>query len=183
MPIKTIQVAASLDDASWEYEISNCQNVASYVQVSDLTDNRYRGGLRFLGFPCDSRHILIASYLSIYLTTDYTTGNTVRITAEKSLSPTDFGMTSCDPQRTMTTAYVDWNPAGSAGTWINSPSLNTILAEVMGQTGWTDNSPVEFCIVPITAGPTLKFCSYDGTPANAAKLIIEYQDRGQGAML
>lgn len=83
--------------------------------------------------------------------------------------------------RTRTTAYVDWTFSGSAGTRYDSPSLVTVIQEVVDRAGWTNTSNILlFCrnqdhdYAGDDIDERVGWKSYDDGPTDAVELYVEW---------
>ncbi len=81
-----------------------------------------------------------------------------------------------------TTATVAWN-VSSVGTGSeDSPDLKTLFQELQGD-GWGISNDSMYKVMVLvkgnSAGSAMRITAYDGTPANSARLIVDYTPAGK----
>lgn len=110
--------------------------------------------------------------------TKSTDGATIIIKAEANLTPESYDANNMFniSSRPVFTDSIIWNiapdtwlNAGEAGPDQRSPDISSLINAVMNQPGWTAGNPIAFMLY----GTGCKVAeSYDGSPDNAAELII-----------
>ena len=80
-------------------------------------------------------------------------------------------------KRIKTNANVLWEnlPARSAGDKLITGDLSPIVEEITRLNGWDSGNSMVFLIDPLAAGGVHSVQSYNGNPASAPKLLIQYQ--------
>jgi predicted metal-dependent phosphoesterase TrpH len=135
-------------------------------------------GMRFINLMIPQGAQISNAY--IQFTCDETNNlNTCSLTikGEKSAGSTTFSATSGNiSERVKTTASVSWSPpdwttAGLAGTAQRTPQLSAVIQEIVSLPAFTTGSPVTL-IITGTGRRTAE--AYDGVPASAPKLVVEF---------
>jgi PKD repeat protein len=174
-----IRIAQSTDDVE--------ENLAGamYINSSDLelgNDPEFNGdqavGLRFQNVTIPQGATITAAYLEFETDESGSSLTTVTIAAEASNNASAFTSSNYNlTGRPTTLASVGWNiPVWDT---INqkhpSPDLSTMVQEVVDRTGWRANNSLAFII---TGNGTRTAESYDGEPAAAPLLHVEYTTGG-----
>lgn len=148
-----------------------------WVGNGSATTSQYTG-LRFNnvtippGATIKSAQVQVYSAQSQWITLAY------NIYADKSTNSIAFSTSSLPSQRSLTTAFstvsdnVDW--AGS--TWYSLPDVTPVIQEIVNQPGWVSGNSLSIIMQGTGGAYARKFIdAFDGTPADAAKLVISYQ--------
>ena len=188
----TRSVAASSDDAEEAGPDSTGTHPPGYMDLvsSDIeltTDNDATGGysggtqkvgLRFTAMTIPAGATITDAYLTFRaIAADAPNSNSAatsltikgQLIANAPTFPSTNGNIS---SRTLTTAAASWVPAAwTTGTDYNSPSIVSVIQEIVNQGAWASGNAVAIIITGTghRASP-----SYDGVPANAAKLVVTY---------
>jgi PKD repeat protein len=131
-------------------------------------------GLRFQYLYIPQGVSVDAAHLEFTVDETHSVATNVMIRAEavdtaSEFSGTNFNLTG----RTLTAAATSWNiPAWSTvGAKHQSPDVSAVLQEVIDRDGWSPNNAVAMVI----SGAGQRTAeAYDGVPASAAKLHVEY---------
>ncbi len=134
-------------------------------------------GLLFRNLKIPAGSTITKAY--IQFTADKRTTNVCSLTikGEDSGAATDFRNINLNLSgRTKTNAGVTWVPpvwkvVGSRGAGQQTPDITAIVQEIVGRSDWTTSSNM---VILITGSGTRTAESYDGLPANAASLHVEY---------
>ena len=196
-----IRVAASSDDA--EENGSDATSVQGpgymWLDSSDLEmvkdtheDGSYMGrqklGLRFTGISIPKGATITTAYLRFRaIAPDTFNSNTdtanLTIQGEAADNATTFSTAINNISgRPRTTAAVQWLPAAwTAGTVYDSPSLTTIVQEIVNRTGWASGNSMVYIIhctdsVPSSDCGSRSADSWNGNAATAPELHIEWTD-------
>ena len=94
-------------------------------------------------------------------------------------SPTFNNITS----RPITSSSVTWQPnAWSTGNTYQSPDIASVIQEIVNRGGWASGNNLAILVYPDNNCVNWQCArvaeSYDGSSANAAKLVIDYDDGG-----
>jgi hypothetical protein len=177
----TWQIAAGTDDAE-----QNVTNGVMYLtdtkleMVSDLAAARSNQlvGLRFTGIDIPMGANITAAYLTFRAVTP-NSGNsnngtaTLTFRGQAADNPATFATNANNiSSRTRTTAATNWVPsAWTNGANYNSPSLVTVVQEIVNRSGWTASNAMVFVVSGTNSRSAY---SYEGGATNAPKLTISY---------
>jgi len=126
-----VKVAASADDTSGITECTSWSNSAEHLGIGVYLTNHYQASYRFTGITIPIGATITVAYIKLYGDNTDAGSPLTKVYAEDADSPA--APTSCaDLQgRVTTTASVDWDGAiGNAG-YVNSPSLVSIIQELV----------------------------------------------------
>ena len=182
-------VGASANDAKWGLFYGD----ADYANDSaDLwVGNRINGAredfsiaLRFTNVTIPQGATIDAAYVTLRgENTDSTSGLIASIwaaDADNQSMPADYD--ACEAL-TRTTATVSWtDPAVTSGSNINTPSIATVIKEVVDRAGWASGNALVVCIEnnQSSAGVYRSFHSYDSNSSYAPVLHVEYTEASSG---
>lgn len=141
-----------------------------------------KSGMRFTDVMVPAGATICDAY--IQFTCKQTTSDVVNLTinGQKSSNPSTFSTTTGDiSTRPLTTASVNWDPAGwysvdEAGADQRSPNLTSIVQEIVNGTGWTSGNSMVFIVSGTGASRTAY--AYDGDQSKTAVLFIQYSGAG-----
>jgi hypothetical protein len=132
---------------------------------------------RFTSVAIPARSTIMVAYLQERTPNSDTDNPSLRIYAEDvddAVAPTD----ATDRQgKVNTTAYTDWVLDDSvAGEWDDSPSLVTVIQEIVDRPGWVSGNAIQFLINNNGSGTNvIRLFSTGGTePTYAGKLHVEF---------
>lgn len=182
-------VGASANDAKWGLFYGD----ADYANDSaDLwVGNRINGAredfsiaLRFTNVTIPQGATIDAAYVTLRgENTDSTSGLIASIwaaDADNQSMPADYD--ACEAL-TRTTATASWtDPAVTSGSNINTPSIATVIKEVVDRAGWASGNALVVCIEnnQSSDGVYRSFHSYDSNSSYAPVLHIEYTEASSG---
>ncbi|MBK8147312.1 MAG: carboxypeptidase regulatory-like domain-containing protein [Acidobacteria bacterium] len=104
---------------------------------------------------------------------------TFSIRGENSDSAATFTTTSNDVgSRSLTTASVSWNPSATwlVGTPVQSPSITSVVQEVVNRAGWASGNSMAFVMSGAAANNYRRAESFDGVASSAPRLQIQYSN-------
>lgn len=179
-------VAASADDAHEDSTGANFSSTATTVNctahTSPGTANRqYNGGFRFvLSAQIPSGATIDASYITVTPTSLALDDANVNIYAEQASDAVNFSTNADVTSRTGTTASVAWVQDALGTSAVNSPSLNTVIQELVNDYGGLANGAA---IVILLKGKTdaiksFQVFSEDHASGAPASLHIEFTASG-----
>jgi hypothetical protein len=184
-----LAVGASANDAKWGLFYGD----ADYANDSaDLwVGNRINGAredfsiaLRFTNVTIPQGATIDAAYVTLRgENTDSTSGLIACIwaaDADNQSMPADYD--ACEAL-TRTTATASWtDPAVTSGSNINTPSIATVIKEVVDRAGWASGNALVVCIEnnQSSDGVYRSFHSYDSNSSYAPVLHIEYTEASSG---
>jgi hypothetical protein len=180
-----LQVGATSDDG---YEYGNTGQVITndpdenkiYSDSTISNDYRY-GGFRWINVTIPPGATITAAYISVY--SSYGSGYdnlNVDIRFEAADNPVTFvaGANNHDiSSRSRTTAFTPWVANLPVGAWYNSPSIVSVVQEIVNRGGWSSGNAMAAIFVPKTDSLKYFRCrAYENPtyPGFGAKLHIEY---------
>jgi hypothetical protein len=183
MTTLNLQVAAGGDDLSWHNEGAGAfSTTAATILVGDTssTDFNRWGLVRFTGGTIPVGATITEAHLTLKATG--LSGSIPALTVVGVLGDNLAAPTTRSGANALaaTTAAVPWTPsAWVSATSYDSPDLKTVLQEIVNQGTWTSGDSILLLVtVPrgdsFAAANAASFRSYDNTPADAAKLTINY---------
>ena len=100
------------------------------------------------------------------------------VTIKGQYNPANFTTTTSDfSGRTLTTASVSWVASNiGTGAYKSSPSLASILNEIVGNAGWASGGNVALFLIQNGASGWFRVASWDHATDPAPQLVIEWSD-------
>ena len=180
--VLNIQVSNSNDDAE-EYS-----DGTMYLSSSDLEltqdGSSQTIGMRFNGIAIPSNAVISSAYLQFQVDESSTGATQLSIHGENNVNPASFNTNDNNiTSRSLTNASASWNPVAwpnvnQRGVAQRSTDLSNIVQEIIGLSGWNSGQSMVFII----NGSGKRVAeSFDGSPAGAATLHIEYSMDGNPA--
>lgn len=176
-----ITVVASGDDGGWHNTSTGFYSATSTpIRLGDAsaTDADRNAWLRFLNLDIPPGATILTATLKLKAVGVSGTIPQLKIDAEKSTSPTAPTSRSNVNAKVHTTANVLWTPASwAAGSVQTSPSLVTVLQEIVSQGGWIRGNPIQLFVLDNQAGNVtgqISFQSFDGDPSVTAILTFTW---------
>ena len=169
------QIASSVDDA---YEFfDNVSDTFQIWQYGASNANRFRQGLHFSNITVPQGATIDSSSTTWTVERNFGTPET-RVRAEKVDSAVTWRVANGDiAARPVTTNSIIWSPTGGNESEVTSPSLNSIIQELVNQSGWSSGSSLNL----ISTTNRCNFCtgskrfySFDMDPSKVPKLQISY---------
>lgn len=175
--ITGLTIVSSTDDGSWHNTSTGLfSTTGSPMRLGDAsaTDADRNAWLRFLNLDVPPGATILTATVKVKAVGVSGTIPQLKIDAEKSVSALAPTSRSNVNAKTHTTANVLWTPASwVGGSTQTSPSLVTVLQEIVNQPGWVRGNPIQIFILDNQAGNVtgqISFTSFDGDPTNAAVL-------------
>lgn len=172
-----ITVVASGDDGGWHNTSSGFFSTTSTpIRLGDAsaTDADRNAWLRLLNLDIPPGATILTATLKLKAVGVSGTIPQLKIDAEKSVNPSAPTTRTIVNAKVHTTANVLWTPATwVAGSVNTSPSLVTVLQEIVNQAGWVRGNPIQLFVMDNQAGNVtgqISFQSFDGDPTVAANL-------------
>lgn len=176
-----LTIVASGDDGGWHNTSTGFFSVAGTpIRLGDAsaTDADRNAWLRFLNLDVPPGATILTATLKLTATGVSGTIPQLKVDAEKNVNPAAPTTRTIVNAKTHTTANVLWTPASwGVGSVQSSPSLVTILQEIVNQAGWIRGNPIQFFVLDNQAGNVtgqLSFQSFDGDPSSAATLTYTW---------
>lgn len=172
------QVAADLDNIEeWEAD-------GETYSSTDL-EMLYDGGEQLIGVRFDNLTIppgstINSAFIRFIVDASQTGAVAVDIHGEDVDDATQFeiGSGTFDVSgRTKTTATVNWNVGGSGAaenTAVDTSDISAIVQEIVDRGGWVSGNAMVFIFSNPSTTNFREFESYDGEPADAPKIFINY---------
>ncbi len=170
------QIAASADDVN--------EDGASYVDNSSTvwfgnatsTTASYTG-LRFTSLTIPQGATITSAKLQVYVPGTSWNQLDFSYAAENAGNSAAFTSANRPSQRTLTTqtvahsSDVNW----PANTWIDLDEISSVVQPVIGRADWASGNALSIILRGTGTAYARKFvAAYDGTPANAVRLVIVY---------
>jgi hypothetical protein len=176
MPTFDFQVGASSDDCSVDVTGIYLTDTALWLgKYGTMAENN---GVRFTSVTLPQGATINAAYLSFYAF-GALSGTTCKVTIKghnTDNAPT-FSTKADFDGRARTSAGVSWTiPGWSDATWYDSPSITSVVQEIVNRAGWASGNAMAFFVDDDGSSDSAlrKARSWDGAAAYAAKLHIEY---------
>ncbi len=176
-----VRIAASNDDAE-EAATGDVSRTSSDLElVFDVDDQQV--GMRFLGVAIPPAATITKAYLQFQVDQAVSIPTALIVEGEAADNPATFAATSFNiSSRPRTTAAVSWAPppwptVGQAGPDQQTPDLAPVIQEIVGRPGWASGN----AMVLMVRGTGKRVAeSYNGLPAGAPLLHVEYTTGGGG---
>ena len=177
--LSSSSIVTSTDDA--EEAPSGWVNTGSSdIELVNDTGNAIGNqtvGLRFSKMEIPQNALISSAYIQ-FTCNEITTGTCILdIRAEASDNSSAFTSSSYNissrPKTTSAVTWIpaDWNTVSEATVLQRTPDISSIIQQIVSRSGYTASAALS---VIITGNGTRNSVSYDGTPAKAARLVIEY---------
>ena len=170
MPTYTASIAASTDDA--DQGGSTVSTTGANLNANSATQ---WAGYRFLNVTIPPGSTVTASTIELEFISGSFDDPDVTIYADDTDDAPAFTTTANDiSNRTATTATVTWT-ASYIGTGIKtSPSLTTIIQEIIDRPGWASGNAIAIIYVGRSSASFIRTRAYDAGSGTPAKLNITY---------
>lgn len=171
------QVDASADDAI--QQVSNAVSITIAVSpLAHYTSNNARwGGIRFLNVQIPRGATIVSAVIVVNDTTGGGAVIDATIFGEAADDPSTFTTAASNiSSRTRTSASVEWDVASTTTGEITSPSIVTVIQEIVNRAGFVAGNDMAI-IIQINANNTALTRSFNGNPTKAAKLQVSYAMR------
>ena len=149
---------------------------AAFVRLGQGASADNTAGFQFASITLPKDATITTATLSANISATAGSGWSLKVYGEASDSCVNF-QTTWPSSRTLTAANVTWN-IGSGTGWKTSPSIAAVIQEVVTRSGWASGH--NLCLIvqdnQSTANTYQDAYSYDASPANAAKLSVNYSD-------
>ena len=157
----------------------NVQRSSSDLEIGNENGTEQWVGLRFQDIQIPAGAIITSATIQ-FTAEDTDVGNLiVPILGELSLAPEEFRDVTPLTGRPLTTASVSWDIQpwfpGDRNERTTTPNIAAVLQEIVDQPGWAQGNPLAFIIQnePNDTSERLAV-SFDGNPADAATLTVEF---------
>ncbi|MGP8307971.1 PKD domain-containing protein [Vibrio sp. YIC-376] len=173
--ILTRRVESSSDDAEEKEGGRVSINSSDLELVYDGSNQTV--GMRFNNISIPSGATITAAYIQFQVDEVKSTVTDLTIKGEKSANATAFVRENLNiSSRPLTEATVNWNPApwevvGEASSKQKTPDISSLIIEVISQGDWINGNSLA---IIITGTGERVAESYDGDPAGAPLLYVEY---------
>lgn len=168
-------VAASNDDA--EEDKKGAMNLTDatleIVKKSNQTGNQ-RVGLRFTGMNIPAGATITNAYIEFTSDVPNNASGSKTINGEANTSPGSFTSTKNNIRnRALTAASVGWSPSNwnSSGATQQTSDISAVIQEIVNLNSGSATNAVA---IIIQGSGTRAAVAYDGNPANAARLVVDY---------
>jgi len=170
MATYSASITASTDDAA---ENSGTVDLTSNALSANTTNHWI--GLRFLNATIPPGSTITAASLDVELTSGSFDDPDLTIYGHDTDDATTFTTTTNDISgRTQTTAATTWT-ASSLGTGVTtSPSITTIIQEIIDRPGWSSGNDIAILINGRTSSSAFRIRSQDAGSGTPATLNVTY---------
>jgi uncharacterized delta-60 repeat protein len=183
----TIQIGGSYDDAHEsdnELQFKPLETNVSIIRNISGSVNKYNGGFRFAAIDIPQGAIINSATFSGYLysaTYDQMYATIYGHAADNSpdfTAPNDSIVNT--GVRPRTTASVAWQEVFGSTGW-KTKDVTSIVQEIIDRPGWSNNNAITLLFISDNSSMNAPcyFSAYDGAPAEAAKLTINYTPRNK----
>lgn len=168
MTTLSLQVGASSDDAREN------SGTVGLTGTSINTSAVYRQlGFRWPGATVPRSATIASAVVSFYVTsTSNDTPNGATVGVQDADNAATFTTTSNDISGRALTGTVTWSGSNIGAGW-HTVDVTSLVQAVVNRAGWVSGNALAV-VVQGVSGTDLSITTWDGTPANAAKLDIEY---------
>jgi hypothetical protein len=135
-------------------------------------------GFMFRGVQVPTGSSITTAYLKVY--TNDSGRDSPNVTIKAEYNPAAFSTSSSNfSGRTLTTASASWVATDiGIGAYKNSPSLTSVLQEVVDNGGWTGAGDVAFFLIQNSASGWLRVASWDHATDPPPQLYVEWTEAG-----
>jgi type IV pilus assembly protein PilY1 len=133
-------------------------------------------GFMFRGVQVPTGSSITTAYLKVY--TNDSGRDSPNVTIKAQYNPAAFSTSSSNfSGRTLTTASASWVATDiGIGAYKNSPSLTSVLQEVVDNGGWTGAGDVAFFLIQNSSSGWLRVASWDHATDPPPQLYVEWSD-------
>lgn len=182
----TSQVAVSDGDVSWHMEgVGTYARTSATVLLGDSSSTDFNRWVAVLmpsvaipqGAPITEAHLTLKA---TGLATAIPGPLTIQAqTVDNAVVTTSRATIDSWANTQASTAAVSWTPsAWVTSTLYDTPDLKTVVQEIVNRPGWVSGNSILFFIkttrAAFTTAKALSFRAWDNTPADAAKLTVNY---------
>jgi hypothetical protein len=135
-------------------------------------------GFMFRGVQVPTGSSITTAYLKVY--TNDSGRDSPNVTIKAEYNPAAFSTSSSNfSGRTLTTASASWVATDiGIGAYKNSPSLTSVLQEVVDNGGWTGAGDVAFFLIQNSSSGWLRVASWDHATDPPPQLYVEWTEAG-----
>lgn len=176
MPTINLQIAAAADDGMASSLYFSSSGVANRNYLGLYSGSyQFSNWYRFTNLTIPKNSTINSATMQLFVDS-YTGGSTVTVYGNKvanASNPTD----NADYNgKARTSASASWNiGTPGAGVWATSPSLASIIQEIVNQSSWASGNAAMMLLDYVTSSNYYSLYSYE-TGSNAAKLAIDYTE-------
>jgi type IV pilus assembly protein PilY1 len=180
--LKSFRVISGQDDAEEQVASSTTYDNNGDLDLGGFSvgANDSVEGLRFQGVAIPQGVTITTAYIEFTANASNSETTNLLVEDEASDDAAPFALAVDNiKNRTATTATVSWNnvEAWSAGFTYKSPSLTTIVQEIVNRSGWVSGNAMVFRITGVgTTGNKRDARAYDTNASTAPVLRVEYVD-------
>lgn len=184
------RIVAAGDDDGNENGIGALITDGETVDIASRTDpsSQYykAGGFRYTDIAIPKGSNIDVAYQSVYFSTASDPGTYIYgHDADDADDLNDNPHIISEAYRPRTSASAYWYSESNLSLWQDTPSLVSVIQEIIGRPGWSSGNAVMMLWIPITS-ENFKTCyvqAYEGTSALRNKIYIEWTEGGTTAYL
>jgi len=172
----TVQVSVSSDDANQDGTTLSLTSPTIWVGNGSSTASSYTG-LRFNSLPIPQGAAITSAHLEVFSSQSQWLSISLSIAAEAAGNSPTFSTGNLPSQRILTTQQVAHtsNTQWLSSTWYSLNEMKLVIQEVVNRADWQSGNSLAVILKGTGGSWGRKFTgSYDGSIANAPKLVISY---------
>ncbi len=172
----TVQVSASTDDANEDGTTLSLTSPTVWLGNSTSTASSYTG-LRFAGIAIPQGATVTSAHLEVFSSQSQWISISLNLAAEATGNSQTFSANNKPSQRILTIQQVGYlsNVRWLASTWYSLNEMAPVIQEVVNRADWQSGNGLSIIIKGTGSSWGRKFVtSYNGSAANAPKLVISY---------
>lgn len=173
----TLQIKASSDDVNQDNATFTSNSTTVWLGNGTSTTASY-AGLRFINVTIPPSATVVSAKLQVYSFQSQWISVNMSMAADATGNSATFSASSLPSQRTLTTQKISHssNSNWNANTWYTLDEMAPVLQEVISRADWVSGNSLSL-ILKGTGGAygRKNITGWDGSSANAAKLVITYQ--------
>jgi hypothetical protein len=177
----TTQISSSIDDVNELNGTLTTNGTTLWLGNGGSTTTSYTG-LRFSAVAIPAGSTINSALLQVYSNQSQWISLAFSIAAEASGNSPGFTTASKPSQRAQTVNKIahDDNVNWAANTWYSLDEMKSVVQEVIGRSDWQSGNSISIIMKGTGSGAfARKFVrSFEGTPANAPRLVITYTTVG-----
>lgn len=176
----TRQIAASSDDVNEDGATFDSTSATVWLGTGASTSASY-AGFRFTNVSIPQGATISSAKLQVYVPSTTWIQMDFTYAAENTANSATFSSSSKPSQRTLTTQTVTHssNTQWVASTWYDLDEINTVVQPVISRADWASGNALTIVLKGTGSAYARKsVTSFDGTPANAVRLVITYTTGG-----
>lgn len=178
-----LQVGASAGDGHERDDGSNFSSVATTLDIvaNTAAGTRSNAGCHFVDVTIPAGATIDVAYVTVNVDSTTRDDPSLDIFGNNVDDAVDFSAEADVTSRTRTTASAEWSATGIGAGEKNSPSIVSVIQEIIDRPGWASGNDIVILLDGKDAAQMLlRITAYDGSTTLAPKLHIEFTAGGGG---